>query len=291
MATASDDRRRRVAQLAEQLRGWEGAAEPARQGISSGCRQLDALLPSRGFLPGSLVEWIAPSAGSGATFLALAVARQVCGTDGWLVVVDTAGTFYPPAAAALGIRLPRMLWVRPGSENLARWATDQALRCPGVTAVLAWPAALDPTTFRRWQLAAEQSRALGLLVRPATALGEPSWAEARLLVDPRPPGKSDPAREADRCWRIELLHARGGWGGRSTDLGIDHETGDWFTERISHGGGDAPRKHGEHRESAHGEAEHGDETCAAGSGRGAAGAVHLVPPLAAATVAACGGAS
>ncbi len=234
MATVSDERRLRVARLAEQLRGWESALEDEpKQGTTSGCSQLDALMPQGGFSPGSLVEWVAAGPGSGATTLALAVARAACGEDGWLVVIDTAGTFYPPAAAALGAPLRRMLLVRPPSGNVARWATDQALRCPGVAVVLAWPETLDSTTFRRWQLAVEQSRVLGLLVRPAAALREPSWAEARLLVEPC-------LSEDDfRRWRIELLHARGGWGGRTADLGIHHETGHWFTDRIAGTGGSA----------------------------------------------------
>src|SRR5690606_24383048 len=39
---------------------------------------------------------------------------------------------------------------------------------------------------RRWQLAAEASGALGLLIRPQQAKREPSWAELRLLVTPCP---------------------------------------------------------------------------------------------------------
>lgn len=252
MAAASEDRRRRVAQLAEQLRSWErppGAEAP--DGIASGCPALDALLPQGRFSPGSLVEWVSPGPGSGAATLALKVARQACGLEGWLAVIDPAGTFYPPAAAALGVRLSRVLWIRPPTENIARWATDQALRCVGVTAVLAWPATLDPATFRRWQLAAEQSRVLGLLIRPATALRESSWAEARLLVEPRL------GNEEGRDWRIEVLHARGGWGGRIAEIGVQHETGHWFTERI------AP------------------------AGRSAPGALRLVPGLAAPTLAPC----
>ncbi|MDZ4779451.1 MAG: hypothetical protein SGJ19_04275 [Planctomycetia bacterium] len=234
MASAPSDRRQRVAQLAEQLRGWESAeAGRSQQGMSSGCSQLDALLPAGGFSPGSLVEWFATDPGAGATTLALAVARAACGDEGWLVVIDSAGTFYPPAAAALGAPLRRMIWVRRPAGNVARWATDQALRCPGVAAVLAWPETLDATTFRRWQLAVEQSRVLGLLVRPAAALKEPSWAEARLLVEPRP------SADEFRRWQVELLHARGGWGGRSAHLGIHHDTGQWFTDRIAGPGGSA----------------------------------------------------
>jgi len=251
MASAPSDRRQRVAQLAEQLRGWEAAdTGRAERGLPSGCSQLDALMPGGGFCRGSLVEWITCEPGAGATTLALAVARAVCGEEGWLVVVDPAGTFYPPAAAALGAPLRRLVWVRPPAGNLARWAIDQALRSSGVAVVLAWPETLDATTFRRWQLAVEESRVLGLLVRPAAALKESTWAEARLLVEPRP------SRNEDRRWRVELLHARRGWGGRSTYLGMHHDTGQWFTDRIESAGGSA------------------------------AGALRVVPSLAAATLAA-----
>jgi protein ImuA len=100
------------------------------------------------------------------------------------------------------------------------WALDQALRCPGVAAVLAWPEKLDGRTFRRLQLAVEEGGCLGLLIRPESARHEPSWAEVRLWVEPLP--SESPAGR--RRLRIHVLRCRGGTGGRSVDLEIDDET-------------------------------------------------------------------
>ena len=123
--------------------------------------------------------------GSGATLLALGTAREACGEGRILVVVDRRREFYPPAAAGLGWSLEQIVIVRPDNAADEAWAMDQALRSPGVGAVLGWPQKLDDHTFRRWQLAAEASGALGLLVRPAAAHTQPSWAEVKLLITPR----------------------------------------------------------------------------------------------------------
>lgn len=219
-----------VADLAQRIRRLEQCQLPEteNEAFSSGCPNLDGLLPRSGFMRGALVEWIASVPGAGATTLALTVARAACGEDGFLAVIDSTHTFFPPAATALGLHTKQLLLIRPASRGEAFWAIDQALRCRGVSAVLAWPDAVDHRVFRRWQLAVEQSRALGLLVRPHSALTEPSWAEARLLVEPQP------STDHWRMWRIKLLHARGcltGNVGKSVEVGIHHETGDFIKEQ------------------------------------------------------------
>jgi hypothetical protein len=103
------------------------------------------------------------------------------------------------------------------------WALDQALRCAGVAAVLAWPEAcdgrLDSKTFRRLQLAAEQGSSLGLLLRPRRVQHEPSWADVRLAVEPFP-GSACKRRRV----RIHLLRGRGAVAGGQVDVEIDDAT-------------------------------------------------------------------
>jgi hypothetical protein len=89
---------------------------------------------------------------------------------------------YPPAAAAWGLPLDATAWLRVTTVRDEFWAVDQALRSPSVAAVVAWPRRVDDRTFRRWQLAAESSGALGLLCRPTAARADPSWADARWSV-------------------------------------------------------------------------------------------------------------
>ncbi|MBN2475205.1 MAG: hypothetical protein JXB62_11390 [Pirellulales bacterium] len=208
--------------LRRQISRLEGGQRPRDTApVATGCGPLDRLLPERGLRRGTLVEWLAAGAGSGAETLALQAARQACRDGGTLIVLDRRREFYPPAAARLGIELERLMLVYATGEADNAWALDQALRCPGVAAIVAWPEQLDGRTFRRLQLAAEQGRGLGLLIRPPAARSEPSWADVRLLVEPLP---AEPSQAEKRRLRICLLRCRGGTDGRSIDVEIDDET-------------------------------------------------------------------
>jgi len=195
--------------LREQIAGMEQARKPAGKNvISSGCWSLDLLLPEAGFCCGTLVEWLANRAGNGAASLAFGTAREASREGGAIVVLDQAQEFYPPAAARLGLSLENLVVVQAAQPADNLWALDQALRCPGVAAVVAWPEKIDARTFRRLQLAAEEGGVLGLLLRPERVRSEPSWADVRLLVEPLPGGTAGVRR-----LRIEILRCRAAPGG------------------------------------------------------------------------------
>lgn len=208
--------------LREQINRLEGARRPGgnRGVVSSGCEPLDRLLPDKGFRGGTLVEWLTVGDGSGRETLAFGTAREACREGGAVVVLDHTGEFYPPAAVRLGIPLEQMIVVRARSRADNTWALDQALRCPAVAAVVAWPAKLDGHTFRRLQLAAEEGGGLGLLVRPEAARREPSWAEVRLWIEPLPTA----APETPRRLKIQVLRSPHRRSGGSVEVEIDHET-------------------------------------------------------------------
>ena len=174
--------------------------------VPTGFAALDAALPHGAVAPckglpcGAVVEILADSPGAGAMSLALRVARRCQlgmeieeegGAEATaprapvgirpIVLVDTAGDFYPPAAWLRGIELERLVVVRVGHEREAYWAVDQSLRCPGIAAVVASLAEMDEPRSRRLQLAARSSGAMGLLLRPAGIKGK-SFAAVRLLV-------------------------------------------------------------------------------------------------------------
>jgi len=226
-------------QLRAQLAALEGATRAAPQSISSGCAALDQLLPAQGFRAGTLVQWIA-APGSGAGTLAMIAAREACRLRKWLVVVDAAGTFFPPAAWALELR--DLIVIQPQNRRDQLWAIDQALRCEAIAAVWTTIDSVPSRMFRRWQLAAEQSGSLGLLVQSDKALQEPSWADVRLLVQARPPShpSSPPplARSASegakgRHWRVTVVRCQGAEG-RSVELMMNDETGNLSSVSHSH---------------------------------------------------------
>lgn len=202
---------------------------PDRLGRSTGVPAVDRLLPGGQLASGMLIEWISDGAGSGASLLPVVALKNLQHHGGVMVVVDRLGHFYPPAASAWGVDLQHVMVIRPTTEADELWAIDQALRSDGVTAVLAWPQRIDSFAFRRLQLAAESSGAMGLLVRPRRAISEPTWAAARLLVSPQPASDSNDWEEDELpdSWRLEVsvLRTRGGRVGQRVELQVDEQTG------------------------------------------------------------------
>ncbi len=209
-----------IGSLRERIARIEGARRTDEVDlISTGLEALDRILPGRGIRRGTLIEWFGDGQGGGAETLALLVASRTIDETGVLVAVDSTGSFYPPAAARLGIALDRLIVVRPKRTDDEFWAIDQTLRWPGGATVIAWPKRLDGHTFRRFQLAAERAGSIGFFLRAEAARNEPSWADARLLVEPI------------ACWtartrrlRVRGLHGLPGAGADALELDIDEET-------------------------------------------------------------------
>ena len=133
MVILQDSAPQLAAALREQLRRFE-TSRPLQDtcSISSGCRELDQILPAGGFPRGVLVECLGhgPNAG-GAGMCAMIWARQASLEGGAIVVLDHQQWFYPPAAAVLGVDLEAVIVVRTGQQRDQLWAVDQALRVSG----------------------------------------------------------------------------------------------------------------------------------------------------------------
>jgi hypothetical protein len=127
--------------------------------------------------------------------------------------------------------LERLIVVRPQNARDELWAAVQALRSPAVAALWAKIDRLESRAFRRLQLAAESGRTLGVLVRPAGARREPSWADMRLEVGPlsvvRSPlyGSNGPrTTDHGRRLQVRIMHCHGGRTGGSAMLEINDTT-------------------------------------------------------------------
>ena len=106
-----------------------GNASARADALPIGFLGLDAYLPDRGLLRGSVVEMAVAAPTSLATSIALAACRaaqqagQQQGHDEtWCAFVDPSSTLYAPGVAAAGVDLARLLVVRPTPESLARTA-------------------------------------------------------------------------------------------------------------------------------------------------------------------------
>lgn len=226
-----DDTRLQTAQdLAQRMRQIEVGSGKTRDGsvkvASTGIPALDKLMPSGGIRTGTLVEWLSPAVGSGAGTLAMLVAAEAMRETGQLVVMDPQHQWYSPALEGLGIDLSRTIFVRPQTRQKVLWATEQALRCADVKAVVCEFGSLEDKAYRRLQLAAEAGDTLGLFLRNQSLYRQPSWAELRLAVKPLASASTAVSGvPLWRSWQVHLLYARGHFRAGSVKLQLHEQTG------------------------------------------------------------------
>jgi protein ImuA len=167
-----------VARLREEIRRLE--RRPARREgvVPCGIEGIDAILPGGGFPCGRIAE-LAGGPASGKTTVALALFASL-GTDAFVAYVDGRGELHPPAVAARGVALSRLLVVRPpaaapppdgdggcGVGRTGLWAAE-ALLASGAFAAVAIDLVIGRTlggmdaVGRRLQSAAERGGSVGL---------------------------------------------------------------------------------------------------------------------------------
>ena len=113
----------------------------------TGLPEVDAM--SGGLPQGCLTEICGPPS-SGRTSLMLAALAQSTGSENICALVDTNDAFDPASAAAAGVRLERLLWVRCGGHaEHALKAVDLLVQSGGFGLVVMDLADTPPLTARR----------------------------------------------------------------------------------------------------------------------------------------------
>ena len=187
---------------------WRGAeAKTALAVLATGFTELDDCLLGRGggggWPVGALTEICTQVPGSGEVSLVIpslaALSDGSIDDTGWIAWISPPHSLYPPALAAGGVRLSRLLMVQAADTTDALWGMEQALRSGSCQAVLGWADKTSERSLRRLQLAAESARAWAVLYRPAHCLAQASPAALRLRLTAVAEGLE-----------IEILKNRGG---------------------------------------------------------------------------------
>jgi cell division inhibitor SulA/protein ImuA len=129
---------------------WRGN-ECARvaSAVPTGFAEMDAHLPGGGWPTGAITEIYPEHAGVGEMKLTLPAAARLTHEGRWIAVIAPPHVPYPPAFAAHGLRLERLVLIQAGriEENL--WAAEQALRATCCGAVLLWQDHVHERALRR----------------------------------------------------------------------------------------------------------------------------------------------
>lgn len=164
---------------------WRGRelAPAQERTVGTGHPALDAQLPGGGWPLGSLVEVLQQERQQHVWQLvgpALAQAMRAGGEPA--VLVDAPYQPFGPSLRSQGIVPERLLCVHAEKPSARLWATEQALHCAEVCAVLAWLPQARSEDLRRLHLGAQAGDKLLVVFRPVLARSQSSPARLRVLV-------------------------------------------------------------------------------------------------------------
>ncbi len=147
---------------------------------------------------------------------AAALIGRLMASEGACVWIGPRRTVYPPGLKAYGIEPDRVVFVDVRNEKEGLWAVEEALKCEGLAAVVGEIRDVSFLASRRFQLAVEQSRVTGFLLRDRPRNRQPIATVARWQITPLPGGteaQGMPGVGFAR-WIVELLRIRGGEPGK-----------------------------------------------------------------------------
>ncbi len=143
--------------------------------------------------------------------------------NGAVIWIGKNRNVFPPSLVSFGIAAEKIIFIDLQKEKDILWTTEEALKCEGITAVIAEIQELGFTSSRRLQLAVEQSRVTGFIIRPhprnlATAcIARWKISSLESVQEDGLPGVGFPS------WNIELLKIRNGKPGEwQVVWAVDH---------------------------------------------------------------------
>ncbi|HVG13679.1 MAG TPA: hypothetical protein VM935_01925 [Chitinophagaceae bacterium] len=128
-----------------------------------------------------------------------------------VIWVSAKQTIFPPALISFGLSPEKVIFIHSGKEKQLLWIIEEALKCKGVSAVVAEIGDLSFTYSRKLQLAVEGSSVTGFIMRRKEKNIQTSAAVTRWQIHPTQsqsieglPGVGYPA------WNVDLLKVRNG---------------------------------------------------------------------------------
>jgi protein ImuA len=206
-----------IAQLQKDILPLEGYKPIAgNKAFDAGLGFIKNAFPNASFPLGAIHEFYCSgtedvSASSGFIAGIVSAIMQQSGVSLW---ISSRQTIFPPALKAFGIEPDKVIFINLRKETEILWVMEEALKCEGLAAVIADTPEVSFTASRRLQLAVEQSRVTGFIIRRnprnlATA------CVARWKITPLPSTTEDglPGIGFPR-WNVELLKVRNGIPGK-----------------------------------------------------------------------------
>jgi protein ImuA len=157
-----------LAQLKKEILPLQGFKTPLEKLVAdTGLGTINNAFPNATFPTGAVHEFIYSGQEDGAAtggFVA-ALLGSLMRTNGACLWISSRRLLYPPALSSFDIPPEKIIFIDLTKEKEIPWAMEEALKCEGISAVIGEMQELSFTTSRRLQLAVEQSRVTGFILR------------------------------------------------------------------------------------------------------------------------------
>jgi protein ImuA len=191
--------------------------KPASSLVSDhGLGSIAEAFPNRSFSTGAVHEFLSGNIESTAATIGFTsgILSSLMGTKGCALWISTSRKVFPPALHNYGINPQHIIFLDLQKEKDVLWAMDEALKCSAITSVVGEIREITFNESRRLQLAVEQSKATGFILRSNykklhTTACVSRWKISQLPSEPieNLPGIGFPK------WKVELVRMRNGKSG------------------------------------------------------------------------------
>lgn len=168
--------------------------------------------PDRAFPLGCVHEFIAGNANDNAPTCAFvgSLLSTLLFNKGVAIWIRQKRSLFPPALSMYSLKPDQIIFVDTKNDKDALWAMEEALKCSAIAAVVAEIKNIDFTQSRRLQLAVEESKVTGFLIRHIQQLNTTATVTRwRITALPCAEIEELPGMGLPR-WRVELLRVRNG---------------------------------------------------------------------------------
>jgi protein ImuA len=199
------------------LQGYKPASHATAVEVELG--PVKEAFPNKIFPLGVVHEFICPAAEDAVAsggFIS-GILSSLMKTGGACLWISTSRTIFPPALKSFGIEPDKIIFIYLQKEKEILWTMEEALKCDGLAAVVGEIQELSFMVSRRLQLAVEQSRVTGFIIRRNPRNSSTTACVARWKISSAPSELHDdmPGVGFPR-WNVELLKIRNGKPGSWT---------------------------------------------------------------------------
>jgi protein ImuA len=202
-----------ISKLRKDIMLLEGFQPPTSSSSRMGLGPVEAAFPNGVFPLGAIHEFVnnQPEHAAACGGFISGILHSLMKQGGACIWISISRTLFPPALKIFGVEPDRIIFIDLKRERDVLWATEEALKCEGLSAVIAEVPDVSFTQSRRLQLAVEQSRVTGFILRNDARKLTTSACVARWKISPL---ASEPADEMPGVgfprWNVELLKVRNG---------------------------------------------------------------------------------